>query len=166
MRTQAEFKDFYEQYADDVAAFLHSYASNKAQLKDWVHDVFIKMWDARESINFDDPSIKGYLLTTARNHALKKLRKNKTYEEWLEHHIHILEKTTSQDDLNIHPDDRMAAYRQALQNVAPRSRRAYQLSREEGLTYQEISEVMDISIKTVESHITTALKILRDELKP
>lgn len=165
MLSKEEFEQLFNRYIDDVISFLYTYTSDKAQVKDWAQVVFIRMWEKRGNIDFDHPAFKSYLLKTARNHALKKLKEARKYDRWLEEN---LEKLTRVDSKNNEPAGRSAevreAYSAALSKISRRSRRAYLLSREEGLTYTEIAEVMGISIKTVETHISKALYILREEL--
>lgn len=164
MLTRNEFEALYNHHFDDLAAFLHSYSADKAQLKDWIHDVFIKIWEARDQIEFDHPAFKSYLLTTARNHALKQLHTEKRYECWLEQNLIRLTKVPTPEISIKKTRNFSGPYRNALSKIPSRPRQAYLLSRENGLTYREIAEVMDISVKTVEAHISKALQILREEL--
>lgn len=167
MLTREQFEELFNKYVDDVATFLYTYTSNKAQVKDWTQEVFIKMWRKRDRIDFDHPAFKSYLLKTARNHALKKLKRAKRYDRWLEKNLERLTLVQPPNDFpsNSIDVDVQEAYTMALSNISQRARRAYLLSREEGLTYPEIAKVMDISIKTVETHISKALRILREELR-
>lgn len=164
MLTKEQFEQLFNQYVDDVASFLYTYSSNKARVKDWTQEVFIKMWRKRERIDFDHPAFKSYLLKTARNHALKKLKKTKKYDRWLEENLEKLTCVQPRDNSAVKSAEVREAYTVALSKISQRARRAYLLSREEGLAYTEIAEVMDISIKTVETHISKALHILRQEL--
>ncbi|HLR76770.1 MAG TPA: sigma-70 family RNA polymerase sigma factor [Balneolaceae bacterium] len=166
MLTHEEFEQLFDQHVDDVAAFLYSYAAGKAQLKDWVQEVFVKLWESRDQIDFDHPGFKSYLFTTARNHALKKLHQEKRYEEWLDRHLVRLTELHGKDDA---PDVNLSAikkiHQSALPQISERARKAYLLSREDGLTYPEIAEIMGVSVKTVEAHISKALQILRSAFK-
>jgi len=53
----------------------------------------------------------------------------------------------------------------AIENLPPRAKHIYLLSRQDGLTYNEIAEVMEISTKTVESQMSRALSILHSQLR-
>lgn len=165
MITEEEFGNLFDYYVNDVSAFLSTYTSNRAQLKDWVQEVFIKLWRKRDRIDFDHPAFKSYLLKTARNNALKDLKREKKYDLWLEEKLENLTHVQSNNKSSTNSDGLKEAYSKALSKISQRSRKAYQLSREEGLKYSEIAEVMDISIKTVETHISKALRILREELR-
>lgn len=165
MLSRDQFEQLFDTYVDDVTSFLYTYASDSTQVKDWTQEVFIKMWEKRTDIDFDHPGFKSYLLKTARNHALKELRKKTKYNRWLERHLKQLTKIDPPEDPVINPPDVKKAYQDALSEIPVRARKAYLLSRKEGLTYPEIAQVMDISVKTVETHISKALDILRKQLK-
>ena len=165
MLTKEKFELLFDKYIDDVTSFLYTYTSNRALVKDWSQEVFIKMWDKRNTIDFDHPCFKSYLLKTARNHALKKLQHENNYESWLEKKLEKLTRIDPPGGPEVNAPDIKKAHQAACSKIPRRARRAYLLSREEGLTYTEIAEVMDISIKTVETHISKALHILRHELR-
>lgn len=164
--TAVEFERLFEKYFDDVSSFLYSYASSEAELKDWVQEVFIKLWEKRGRIDFYHPSFKSYLLKTARNHALKKMRQEKNYTVWLEENLIQLtvNDTTVYNEENDFSPLLQAAYSEALTKIPSRARKTWRLSREDGLSYSEISKVMGVSVKTVETQISKALRILREEL--
>jgi len=163
--TPEKFSQIFETYYDDVTSFLYVYASSEAELKDWVQDVFLKLWEKRTRIDFDHPSFKGYLLKTARNHALKDLQHKKKYSTWLEENLIRLTELQSNDRASeLVPNDFGAAYNKVLSKLPPRTLETWRLSREYGLSYPEIAETMGVSVKTVETQISKTLNILRKEL--
>lgn len=168
MITEKEFEQLFDKHVDDVAAFLYTYSSSHARVKDWVQDIFTKLWQSRAKIDFTHAGFKGYLFTTARNHALKELQKEKRYSSWLDQNLRRLQERYAKESNENKTGDKSElekAHDKVLPQIPPRSRQAYLLSREEGLTYKEIAEVMDISVKTVEAHIRKALQILRETLR-
>lgn len=168
MITEKEFEQLFDEHVDDVATFLYTYSSDHAQVKDWVQDVFTKLWRSREKIDFSHAGFKTYLFTTARNHALKKLQTQKRYSDWLDQNLLRLKEQYSEESEqndSTGTSEIEKVHNKALSQIPSRSRQAYLLSREEGLTYKETAKVMDISVKTVEAHIRKSLQILRKELK-
>lgn len=160
-----EFEKLFETHFHELTGFLFSYASSRDELKDWIQDIFIKLWERRDCIDFNHPSFKGYLLKTARNHALKSLQNKKRYSAWLEENLIILTNPDSEDQL----DDQFfskawSVYNQALQNLPPRVLETWKLSKEEGLSYNEIADIMGVSVKTVEVQMSKAFQILREKL--
>lgn len=165
MLTRRQFENLFDKYVDDVTAFLYTYASGRSQLEDLVQGVFLRIWEVRDQIDFDHPAFKSYLLKTARNHALKKLRKEKQYNKWLEENLERLTDFHTQEEPVVNPPDFRETYQAALSRIPPGARKVYLLSREDGLTYPEIAAAMNISVKTVEAQISKALRVLRKELK-
>ena len=97
------------------------------------------------------------------NEALGHLRKNKKYrEEELDSNV-SLGTDRSGEDQYMH-GELQSHVTKAINSLPPKCRAVFQLSRFEELTYREIAEKMDISIKTVENQMGKALKILRREL--
>lgn len=164
--TPEKFSQLFEVYFDDVTSFLYIYAADEAELKDWVQDVFLKLWEKRNRIDFDHPSFKGYLLTTARNHALKELQRKKKYSTWLEENLIRLTELQGTDEApELVPNDFGVIYNKVLSKLPPRTLETWRLSREYGLSYPEIAKEMGVSVKTVETQISRTLQILREELK-
>lgn len=164
MTTQEEFVQLVDAYVDDLSAFLYSYAENKAQLKDWIQDIYLKLWKKKDEIDFRHPGFKSYLFTTARNHALKQLKKQKQYDEWVDQNLKRLTEIQQRDETQNNHTELKKRYHAAVSKIPSRSREAYVLSRQRGLTYKEIAHVMNISIKTVEAHISKALQVIRKDL--
>lgn len=165
MLTKKQFEKLFDEYVNDVSAFLQSYASSRNQLEDLVQEVFIKIWDARDKIDVKHPAVKSYLLKTARNVTLKKLRSENRYRQWLEENMELLTHDSPEEKSFKRPVDFKSAYQAAVSKIPPGARKVYLLSRENGLTYNEIASLLDISPKTVEAHIGRALRVLREELK-
>ena len=69
-------------------------------------------------------------------------------------------------DLQLTNEDLEAKINEAVVSLAEKTKTIFMLSRVSGLTYNEIAEDLDISVKTVEYHISSALKSLRILLKP
>ena len=166
-----EFENLYDTYAVTVARFLSGYTKRKDQLEDWVQIVFLKVWKYRDSVDTDSDYLKTYLLKVARNVALSELSKKK--RNFLDYWQDLDERVVVNPDGELYghkreplkPDLFMEKYNNALDNIPPRSQQIYQLSREEGLSYKEIAQTLKISPKTVEVHMSKALRILRKELQ-
>ena len=155
--TAKEFEALYDLYARPVARFLAYYTKDVGQLEDWVQLVFLRLWKYRESVDLEGAYLKTYLLKTARNVAIRELEKDKSSL--------FLYKPDMGEYPSVKDDLVLEKYQNALKEVPFRSQEVYRLSREEGLTYQEIADMLQISPRTVEVHIRKALRILRQELK-
>ena len=145
---------------------LHSLAFNLVRdsdaAKDIVQEVFVKMWQNRERLDFGD-QIRNYLFKATSHTALNHLRSSrKLVPAENAHFLHLLA-SEGVDDL--HYKEFELKVRESIDRLPPKCKAIYLLSRQEGLRYQEIADTLDISIKTVENQMGIALEKLRADLK-
>ena len=88
-------------------------------------------------------------------------RKKKSMSALHEQYYFLLEQLTSnENDLS----DKLKMMNLKIESLPSRTKEIFCLSKQNGLSNVEISEILDISLKTVEGHITKAFKLLRNEL--
>lgn len=159
-----QFIELFDLYFESVATVLSYYSADKAEVEDWAQEVFVTVWEKRDKIDPGHPGVKGYILSIARNHALYRLRRKKTHYGREERDMDTLVSPIHSVEELIHERELSHAYEEALKQVSPRTREAFILSRDKGLTYKQIAVRMGISPKTVENQISHVLKVLRIEL--
>jgi RNA polymerase sigma-70 factor (ECF subfamily) len=130
--------------------------------EDIVQEVFLKVWEMRHILQLDE-AMQAYLYRSCYHTALNflKQQKQKTDITTLEDSIPGSE--TAEKDLGLHETE--IQIRQAINRLPPKTRLVFSLSRFEELSYKEIAERLDISIKSVEKHMGIALERLRENLK-
>ena len=127
-----------------------------------IQDVFVTVWEKRATLN-PDRSIKSYLYTATKNRALKHLR-----------HEEVKRKNKGKIDLYsvapYTPEDLIshaetaASIGQAIETLPEKCRLIFKMNRFDHLTYAEIAEVLEVSVKTVEAQMGRALHALRHAL--
>jgi len=125
-------------------------------------DVMVELWRRRHVLD-PDVSLGGYLLRSVRNRALNQLRHLKVRKQ-SEADVEALYNAPVGADQPIVAKELAAAARQAFNELPPRCREVFELSRVQGLKYAEIAAALDISQKTVEAQMGKALKIMRERL--
>jgi RNA polymerase sigma-70 factor, ECF subfamily len=135
---------------------------NTDAAEDMVQQVFSKLWMNRGALSVQH-SLKAYLYRMVHNLALNQLRGQKTHNRYTEHQTRAMAQhaTPAPDQM---ADDLQEQFGRALEVLPPQCRQVFELSRFQELKYREIAEHLDISIKTVETQMGKALKILRQEL--
>ena len=129
-----------------------------------VSDVFIKMWNNRRKLSISS-SLKAYLFTAVRNQAIDFLRKqarNRTIDGEIRSAV---PSTYSSPEEAVIFEEVSDAVEAAIEALPPQGRHIFRLSRDEGLKYREIASLLNISIKTVETHMRRSLIFLRKELR-
>ena len=130
--------------------------------EDIVQEVFLQIWLNRTRL---DPTknIKSYLYIATRNRALNVLRRASVEREHQEKITYIDSRVlTPEDELERHQTIQ-EAYR-AIDQLPKRCRTIFMMSRFDHLKYAEIADILNISIKTVETQMGRALKSLRQSL--
>lgn len=147
-----------------MAAFVHRYVQAPDVAEELVQDIFLKLWSRREQLS-EIESLKTYLYRAVRNQALNWLRRRKLERRWEEEHSDEAEPmagTATDDDAS--EQEVALAVRRAVDRLPPRCREIFMMSRDGGLTYNEIAQALGISVKTVETQMGRALKALRASL--
>jgi RNA polymerase sigma-70 factor (ECF subfamily) len=160
-------KQLFEQLFKDHYVHLCNFASQYVQDMDSARDitqkVFINLWEKRESI---DPQKKllSYLFTSVRNRCLNHLRDQKKYRSRILD-LEIVEDELAFEDNEADILDLQIQIADALRELPERCRQVFEMSRFKKMKYKDIAEELSISEKTVEAHMSKALKMLRENLK-
>ncbi len=160
---RAAFEALYLTYAEGLCSFTLQYVKAPEVAEGLVQDLFVKLWKRRRQWNPQD-NPKSYLYTAARNQALDHLKHLEVERQWAEHVRHRSEVPSRTPEQEFRYKEFNEAVEEAIQALPERRRLVFTLSRQHGLTYREIAEVMDISVKTVEAQMSQAFKTLRELL--
>lgn len=133
---------------------------DKDVAEDIVQDIFEKLWEKRESLTINS-SLKAYLIQSAINQSLNYLKKNKNalsresfYSSAADENANTTEQAIALKEVSRRAD-------QAIRALPDACRTVFILSRYEQMSYKQIAEKLNISVKTVENQMTKALKHLR-----
>jgi len=160
-----KFKEIFEKYQSDIFNFLNYKTGNIQVAEDILQETFIKLWENRENIK-EDLSLKSYLYTIANNMALNYFRHKKIVIKYqVEQQQTEIDHFTDSPDRIYEKKELQSQLMSAIEQLPEKTRIVFMLSRFNKLKYNEIAERLEISIKTVESHIGKALKLLRKNFK-
>lgn len=157
------FERLFKTFFYDLCRFAWRYVKSKAVAEELVQEVFADIWDNRKEWS-PTRSLKLYLYQSVKHQALDYLKHEKVRDEYDPLWMDKRENPT----INFQDSRRTQQLREAISKeieaLPSRSKMTYKLHRHDGLTYEEIAGVMDISVKTVESQMTRTLKRLRSRL--
>jgi len=155
------FTEIYNRYWEKLFAIAYHHSHNKQLSEEVIQDVFMSLWDRRGTVEIRE--LKTYLGTAAKFAIFKHLVRTKRRRHLLVQGPATV--VSLSEDANINAIF-LKEYIDGLVETLPEKRRiVYKFSREEGMNISEIAETMQISHKTVESHLTKALKTLRNGLQ-
>lgn len=160
------FAALFESYRNRVFAVALRYLHSNEEAEEIVQDVFLQIWKSQADLK-GVLNIEAFLYTISRNrifNSLKQkarlsLKQEKMFESEKDRFDGIVIDNTLIDKQN------SLSLKQAIERLPPQQKKIFKLSREEGLSYKKIGEVLNISPLTVKKHMAQALKTLRAELK-
>lgn len=158
------FYNIYERYCKRLYGFVLRYIKQEADAEEIVQEVFIKVWEARNKIDVYS-SFESFLFTVAYNATMSLFRKRVQEKKYLEHLKTLQQVEHAPDTANeIHFIELNKKLQALLNELTPRQKEIFQLSREEGLTHEEIARKLNVSVNTVKKHMGNALAFLKSHI--
>ena len=156
------FSILYKSYWMKIYNFARLYLTSSDDIEEIVQEVFIKLWEAKHLIDIEQ-SFEGFLFIITRNTIFNQSRKRLNYSFLKLTVLQSIEKSYEDED-HLELSDLKRHLSTLISQLPARQQEVFHLSREEHLTYAQIAEKLSISEKTVEYHMTAALKYLRKNL--
>ncbi len=161
---QTAFELLFRFYYPGLVTFASQIIADKDEAEEIVQDFFVNLWTAKKSIQ-KSASLKSYFFVSVKNRAFNYLKKEQIREKTLTQLKEIVEKDILfQHDLFVESELQRQIDR-AMEKLPERTREIFMLSRFRGVSNDEIATQLELSKRTVETQISNALKILRNELK-
>ena len=154
------FDHLFRQYYKPLCGYVVRMVGNGNETENIVQDCFLRFWENRDKIQQIN-NLSAYLFFMARNLAIDHLRPRKITNKPLYPTIALETDETEQQVSFRELDERLW---QAIAQLPERCRIAFEYSRINGLSHQQIAEKMQITVKGVEALIGRSIKILREEL--
>lgn len=154
---ETNFEQLYRQHFTSLYRYAYSVVQDEAQAEGIVQNVFLKLWDKRDTLRIHT-SWHAYLFRATYHEALNAAKRQQV-------RMRFAHQRQSPDTASQESDRELATHlEKALLELPEKCRTVFQLSRFEDLKYHEIAQRLGISIKTVEAHMGKALRVLRVQL--
>ena len=146
-------------YYPKVKTFIYSLLDNEEEAEDLAQDTFIKLWTARTQLS-QVQNINAYIYQTAK-HVLYTFLDKKTNTHTVG--IDSVQDTPSLEQVEeiVYSHELESLINRAIDNMPPQRKQIFCMSRKQGISNEEISQRLNISKRTVETHISIALATLR-----
>ena len=144
-----------------LCTIAHTIVRDKAAAEDIVQDVFVKVWSRRDELSIHS-SAENYLHKATANASLNYLERRRRLTPFTEQVAET--QADSSDKLALKELEKRIFH--SIEGLPPKCKTIFVLSRFEGMKYQQIADYLGLSYKTVENQMGTALRRLREDLKP
>ena len=155
----------FDNYYTYLCNVIYRVINDAGYAEDIVQEIFSDIWRKRESINIQS-SLRAYLRRAAVNRSLNHIRKQRMKFDENEEAIVDIESDTIDGQKEMEKDELEKRIHDCIDSLPPKCKLVFSMSRFENMSYQEIADHLDISIKTVENQISKALRILRATVQP
>lgn len=146
-------------YHHKLCVYAFSLTNDNDLSEDIVQNVFMAIWNKKHKLK-EDFVIKSYLYKSVYNEFIDQYRKEKTLLALEKKYFDALRSIVEDEDENS-LEKLIKMVKQEIENLPPKCKQTFLLSKQDGLTNVEIAEYLNISIKSVEAHITKAFFLLR-----
>lgn len=157
------FCELYAAYKNRLLYFAMKFVKSREFAEDIFQDAFTVVWQSRRFIN-PDASFSSYLYTIVRNRILNQIRDMSNEDQLKEHILSQAVDATNDTKSEILLNDLKEIIGRALEQLTPRQREVFKMSRDLQLSHKEIADALGVSVNTVQEHISVSLKVIRSYL--
>lgn len=160
---KSSFQELFGRYWNKICSFITVIVKDRSVAEDLAQNLFLKIWESRHRLS-NVKSLDAYLFSSSRNAAMDYLRKLEIDSRFVQEESLIMKDACVNQIIQHDADIIQERISACLEKMPEQRRLCYELSRKEHLTNKEIADMLNLSVRTVEHHISFALKSLRDSI--
>lgn len=160
----AAFTAIFHHYKHKLYGYVFRLTESSQLTEDIIQDVFMKLWKDHELLASVD-NFGGYLFKMSKNHVVNHFKRMAHETLIMAEIFHYLptEHNNTQETIAVNEVQRMLS--EIVEKLPTQQKAVYILSREEGLSHEEIANILAISTNTVKNHIVQAMATIRTQLR-
>jgi RNA polymerase sigma-70 factor (ECF subfamily) len=163
-RDQQAYKMLFKYFHKPLIRFGTSIVKSKEAAEEIYSDIMLKMWDLGNALNNID-NLKTYLFISVKNASLNYLAKYYKLKTQNIESIDIELQHVSTPEEYLLTSELQRNLSVAIKSLPTKAQLVYKLIKEDGFSYKQVAEILEISVNTVEGHMTTALKKITASLR-
>lgn len=141
----------------------YSRVRSKEVTEEIVQDIFTSLWDKRASLSINH--LPSYLFTAVKYKALNYIESRLVYEKYWDYYKHYVPQQEDATESIVEFNELMEAIEEGMEHLPEKSKKVFRLNRLEGRSVPEIANILNLSEKAIQYHITQSVKKLRVHLK-
>jgi RNA polymerase sigma-70 factor (ECF subfamily) len=158
------YQELFELYAPRIFRFSFSYLKNKADAEELVQEVFLKIWEKRETLD-QSKNLKAFIFKVAVNTIYDFIR-HKNIENAFGDFVRTRAELSSNNTWHtVIYEEMLLNIQNLIAQLPEQQQKIFQLSKEEGLSNEEIAAKLNLSKRTVENHLYRAVSFLKEHFK-
>jgi RNA polymerase sigma-70 factor, ECF subfamily len=161
---QKAFKQFYDRHYDTIYRFLISRGMSHDEASDLAQKAFLMIWEKRQDID-ESKSLRSFLFRIAYTRMLNHIEYHSKFDRNTDPANESLSETVNITERQIDHRELLNRINSLIETMPEKRGTVFQLCFMKEFTYKETAEALNVSVKTVENHMTLAFRELRDGLK-
>jgi RNA polymerase sigma-70 factor (ECF subfamily) len=157
------FEIIYNRYHIFIYRYVLNFVKSPELAEDLTQEVFIRIWELRKDL-VNIKSLKAYLITTGRNHAINHLKKAANENNKKAEILFYYQNSNNSSDYRLLSSEYKEFIQTVLNSLPLQTRQVFKLCREQDKSYDEISNLLNISSNTVKKHIVRTHKLFKKKL--
>ena len=156
---------FFNKYYPKLIWFALIFVKQHSIAEEIVSDVMLNIFNKREKLAQSD-NIEGYIFISVKNQSLKYLRKHKrlVYFDNFEGETDFLMTTSCSPEYEYLESEFYQVIKSTIDSLPPKRKLVFRMIKEEGLKYNDVAKLLELSVKTIETHMGLALKTLHKNI--
>lgn len=160
----AAFEKLFHHYHDRIQRFALAITQNKELAEEATADLFVNIWKNHRKL-LEIENFTSYLYISVKNIALRKISQNKQHFQTLElGDLNLSGLNPTPEDILLNKEV-IKCIDGAINDLPQRCRTIYRLAKQDGLKYKEISDILNLSVKTIDAQMAIAVKRITKVLK-
>lgn len=159
---QDAFEEIYRRYWQKLLRSAQFKIRSKETIEEILQDLFISLWEKREKVLIEN--LEAYLNTSLRYLIINQIKKHILQEKFVEYSLKKNELTDDVDE-SVAYNELSVAIEKAIEQLPEKTQQIFRLNRLEYKSVKEIAVLLETPERTIEYHITQALKALRIHLR-
>lgn len=160
--SEIEFKNLFDKHYNSIKSFIFYKIGDIDLAEDIAQETFVKFWESKEKVIPE--TAKTYLYTIANNLMLNHIKHGKVVLQFEQKQYKKDGEVETNPEYKMELEEFQKTLDKTINMIPEKSRTVFLMNRIDGLTYNEISERLNVSVKAIEKRMSKALGILRKEL--
>lgn len=157
--SETAFRELYDLFYSRITQYAFNICKSREATEELVHDVFIKLWHDRETLD-QIQSIEAYMLFLAKNRAIDHLRK-RAREHLLAAALNKTEESHNDTEESLNAKQLIGSVHNAISSLSSQKQMVFKLSKLEGWSHDDIAGKMGLSKSTIKNHLSETVRYLR-----
>lgn len=163
--SKVAFHLLFDTYSPKILAFANSYLKNEAEAEELLQEVFLKLWEVRATLD-SSKNIKSFLFKICINMIYDFIRKKNLSQAYVDYSVQYQPNHDNNTWQEVIYHDMINHLQVLVAHMPEQRQRIFRLSKEEGLTIEDIARQLNLSQRTVENHLYRAVSFLKEKLGP